>query len=47
MEYQTVEQVFDDFKNDQIDRMTAIEVLQEMFNMSSLEAEARVESWEN
>jgi hypothetical protein len=46
-EYETIEKVFDAFVREELSRMDAIEVLQDQFNMSSHEAEARVESWES
>lgn len=44
-EYKNIEAVFDDFDLGELTRMDAIEILQEQFNMSSLDAEALVESW--
>lgn len=46
-EFDTKEQVFEAFKREELSRMDAIETLQEQFNMSSYEAEALVEAWEN
>jgi len=46
-QYETKEAVFDAFMIEELTRMDAIEVLQEQFNMSSFEAEALVEAWEN
>lgn len=46
-QYSTKEKVFDAFISHEINRMDAIEVLIEQFNMHSKEAEALVEAWEN
>ena len=45
--YDTKEQVFEAFVREELNRMDAIEVLQDQFSMSSHEAEALVEAWEN
>lgn len=45
--YKDKEAVFNAFIREELNRMDAIEVLQEQFNMSSHEAEALVEAWEN
>lgn len=47
MEYETKEKVFEAFMTEELNRMDAIETLIEQFNMSSHEAEALVEAWEN
>lgn len=46
-EYDTKEQVFEDYMREELSRMDAIEVLQDQFGMSSHEAEALVEAWDN
>jgi len=45
--YKTIEEVFEDYKSESLDRMQAIEVLQDQFGFSTYEAEARVESWDS
>lgn len=45
--YETIEQVFESYMREELNRMDAIEVLQDQFNMSSRDAEARVESWDS
>lgn len=46
MEYETKEQVFEDFMKEELSYIDAIEVLVEQFNMYPKEAEALVEAWE-
>jgi len=47
MEYDTKEQVFEDYMREELSRIDAIEVLQDQFSMSSHEAEALVEAWDS
>lgn len=46
-QYDTKEQVFEDYMREELSLMDAIEVLQDQFGMSSREAEALVEAWDN
>lgn len=44
-QYATIEAVFEAYMREELNRMDAIEVLQEQFNLSSHDAENRVEAW--
>lgn len=44
--YKDIIEVMDDYFEGNIDRMTAIEILQNEFGLPSLDAEKRVDSWE-
>lgn len=46
-EYENLEAAFEAFMREELNRMDAIEVLQEQFNMSTHDAEALVEAWES
>lgn len=46
-QYATKEAAFEAFMREELDRMDAIEKLQDQFNMSAHEAEALVEAWES
>lgn len=47
MDYKTKEELFDDFKKEEVDYITAIEILTNQFNMIPKEAEALVDAWES
>lgn len=46
-QYETKERVFEAYMREELNRLDAIEVLQDQFNMSSHEAEALVEAWDS
>lgn len=46
-QYTSVEQVFDDFMKEEITYLEAVEILINQFDFESIDAENRVESWEN
>lgn len=46
-QYETKEVVFEAYMREELNSLDAIEVLQDQFNMSSHEAKALVEAWDN